>query len=61
MKTIKDYSEVELKALAYEQITTIENAQNNLKTIHAELTERTKFASEVTGTPDVGVASKGKK
>jgi hypothetical protein len=40
MKELKDYSEVDLKALAYDQLATIEQAQNNLKLIHQELGRR---------------------
>ena len=39
---IKEISTSELKALAYDQLTLIEQAQNNLKTINQEILERQK-------------------
>lgn len=40
MKTIKNYTETELKAMAYENIITIEQAQANIKAINQELKAR---------------------
>lgn len=39
-KTIKDFSIVELKALAYDEIVKMEQAQNNIKVINQELVAR---------------------
>lgn len=39
-KTIKDFSVVELKALAYDEIVKVEQAQNNIKVINQELIAR---------------------
>lgn len=39
---MKDKTDIELKALAYDQLATIEMCQNNLKLINQELTERSK-------------------
>ncbi len=41
MKQITEYSEIELKAMAYDQMATIERAQANFKIINEELTKRT--------------------
>ena len=48
MKTIKDYTETELKALAYEAIVDIEKLKANLDVIHKELAERVKTPPEPT-------------
>ena len=40
MKPITEYTDVELKALAFEQIQQIEMSQNNLKAINQELQKR---------------------
>ena len=39
-KTIKDFSVTELKAMAFDQIISIEQSQNNLKVINQELVSR---------------------
>lgn len=39
-KTIKEIETMELKAIAYDQLATIEQAQNNLKAINQELASR---------------------
>lgn len=41
MKQITEYTDVELKAMAFEQIQQIEISQNNLKAINQELQKRT--------------------
>jgi len=46
MKTIKDYTDVELKALAYDNLAQIEQGQTNLKAINAELELRAKTKNE---------------
>ena len=46
MKKLEEYSEVELKALAFEQLETIEMAQNNLKIINQERTKRNSLKAE---------------
>lgn len=48
MKTIKDYTETELKAMAYDNLATIEQAQANIKAINQELSERAKKPVEDT-------------
>lgn len=40
MKPITEYTDVELKATAFEQIQQIEMSQNNLKAINQELQKR---------------------
>lgn len=40
MKGLKDYTETELKALAYDNFATVESSQNNLKLINEELARR---------------------
>ena len=40
MKPITEQTIQELKALAYDQLATIEACQNNLKLINAEITKR---------------------
>ena len=42
MKTIKDFTVVELKSMAYDALATIEQAQANIKAINQELAERAK-------------------
>jgi len=42
MKQITEYTDVELKALAFEQIQQMELAQNKLKAINQELANRAK-------------------
>ena len=42
MKTIKDFTDVELKAVAYDNLATIEQSQANIKAISQELAERAK-------------------
>ena len=44
-KSIKDLSEVELKALAYDELAKIEMAQANLRSINLELSIRSKVPS----------------
>ena len=39
-KQLKDLTDVELKALAYDEMTKIQIAQNNLKFLHEELNNR---------------------
>lgn len=39
-KTIKDLTATELKAIAYDEIVKLEQAQNNIKIINAELVAR---------------------
>lgn len=39
-KTIKDFTETELKAMAYDNLATIEMAQANIKAINEELKAR---------------------
>lgn len=41
-KTIKDFTDTELKAFAYDNLATIEQSQANLKTINEELARRAK-------------------
>ena len=57
MKTIKDLTEIELKALAYDALAMIERGQNNLKAINAELelrekTKNEKTKEDVSGNPE---------
>ena len=42
MKTIKDFTVIELESMAYRQLVTIEQAQANIKAINQELAERAK-------------------
>jgi hypothetical protein len=51
-KQLKDFTEVELKALAYDNVAQLEQAQNNLKVINNELARRKQpeVTGEVTGT-----------
>ena len=58
IKTIKDFTDVELKALAYDQIALIEQCQNNLKNINAEFEIRAKTKNEENKT-DVSGSAKG--
>ncbi len=61
MKTLQDLTVLELKAVAYDAISTLEKTQNNLKLINQELGRRqapqplAEKQPEVTGTesPDV--------
>ena len=50
-KTIKDFTIIELKSMAYDALATIEQAQANIKAINQELAERAK--AEVPVTPEV--------
>lgn len=43
MKTIKDYTETELKAIAYDTIVQVEKLKADLEAIHRELAERVKI------------------
>ena len=43
-KTIKELSETELKAVAYDNLAQIEQCQNNLKVINDELKNRSQEA-----------------
>ena len=47
-KTIKDFSVTELKAMAFDQIVSIEQSQNNLKVINQELVSRQEKPVETT-------------
>lgn len=47
MKELKDMSEVEIKAMSYENLVQIEQCQNNLKVLNQELVSRTKTKPEV--------------
>lgn len=55
-KDIKDYTEVELKALAYDELAKIEMAQLNLRAINTEIAKR-QPTSEPTELKDIGDAS----
>jgi len=50
-KTLKDLSVTELKALAYDQVLTIENAENALQAINAEIMTRKEAPPDAPGTP----------
>lgn len=39
-KELKDFTEVELKAMVYDQLITLESCQNNIKVINQELSSR---------------------
>ena len=47
IKTIKDFTIIELKAMAYDQLIIIEQAQVNIKLINTEIAERTKSEQAV--------------
>lgn len=46
MKTIKDFTDIELKSFAYDALATIEKLQNDLKAINQELAERANAPKE---------------
>jgi hypothetical protein len=46
MKELEDYSEVELKALVYDEMGKIEIAQGNIKIINSELQRRASLPKE---------------
>lgn len=48
MKELKDMSEIEIKALSYDQIAQIEQCKDNLKVLNQELVNRAKVVPEVT-------------
>jgi len=39
-KTLKDFSDTELKAICYDELAKLEQAQNNIKVINQELASR---------------------
>lgn len=45
-KTIKDFTDVELKAMVYDNLATIEQAQANIKAINQELQARTELQNQ---------------
>lgn len=57
MKTIKEYTIVELKALAYDELVKQENATNNIKIINQELAERAKGGVTAQAIEDVPVVT----
>jgi hypothetical protein len=46
-KKITDFSVVELKSLAYDELTKIELCQNNLRLLNAEISKRLEFANQL--------------
>lgn len=50
MKELKDYSELELKALVYDEMARIEISQNNIKIANQELQRRANLPKEETKT-----------
>ena len=44
MKELKDYTDIELKALVYDNVAQIEKAQVNMKVINQELANRTQIS-----------------
>lgn len=46
MKELKDYSELELKALVYDEMALIEISQNNIKIANQELQRRANLPKE---------------
>jgi hypothetical protein len=46
-KKITDFSVVELKSLAYDELTKIELCQNNLRLLNGEISKRLEFANQL--------------
>lgn len=46
-KKITDFSVVELKSLAYDELTKIELCQNNLRLLNTEISKRLEFANQL--------------
>lgn len=50
-KQLKDYTELELKGMAFDCISEIERFQNNLRVINQELAQRKQSVPVITETP----------